>query len=130
MFISLTRTFNLEKMKRKIVIIGSGLGGLSCGVLLAKEGYDVTILEQSSQAGGCLQCFKRKGIKFETGMHFIGSADKGQTLFRLMKALEIDDKIQLSNVHLHIHLFRFRLCIRHRLFLTICCFLNCFFNCF
>ena len=51
MFISLTRTFNLEKMKRKIVIIGSGLGGLSCGVLLAKEGYDVTILEQSSQPG-------------------------------------------------------------------------------
>ena len=99
MFISLTRTFNLEKMKRKIVIIGSGLGGLSCGVLLAKEGYDVTILEQSSQAGGCLQCFKRKGIKFETGMHFIGSADKGQTLFRLMKALEIDDKIQLSRLN-------------------------------
>ena len=86
-------------MKRKIVIIGSGLGGLSCGVLLAKEGYDVTILEQSSQAGGCLQCFKRKGIKFETGMHFIGSADKGQTLFRLMKALEIDDKIQLSRLN-------------------------------
>ena len=99
MFISLTRTFNLEKMKRKIVIIGSGLGGLSCGVLLAKEGYDVTILEQSSQPGGCLQCFKRKGIKFETGMHFIGSADKGQTLFRLMKALEIDDKIQLSRLN-------------------------------
>ena len=86
-------------MKRKIVIIGSGLGGLSCGVLLAKEGYDVTILEQSSQPGGCLQCFKRKGIKFETGMHFIGSADKGQTLFRLMKALEIDDKIQLSRLN-------------------------------
>ena len=99
MYISFTRTLNLKNMKRKIVIIGSGLGGLSCGVLLAKEGYDVTILEQSFQPGGCLQCFTRKGIKFETGMHFIGSADKGQTLFRLMKALEIDDKIQLSRLN-------------------------------
>ena len=86
-------------MKRKIVIIGSGLGGLSCGVLLAKEGYDVTILEQSFQPGGCLQCFTRKGIKFETGMHFIGRADKGQTPFRLMKAFGVDDKIQLSRLN-------------------------------
>jgi all-trans-retinol 13,14-reductase len=68
---------------RKCVIIGSGLGGLSCGLILAKNGYDVTILEQGSQIGGCLQCFTREGIKYETGMHFIGSADPGQTLRNL-----------------------------------------------
>ena len=85
-------------MNRKVVIIGSGLGGLSSGVFLAKSGYDVTVLEQSNQIGGCLQCFIRKGVKFETGMHFIGSADKGQVLYRLMKALEIDDTISLSRL--------------------------------
>lgn len=99
MYFSLTVILSIDKMRKKVVIIGSGLGGLSCGVFLAREGYDVTILEQSSQPGGCLQCFKRKGIKFETGMHFIGSADKGQTLYRLMKALEIDDKIHLSRLN-------------------------------
>ena len=67
-----------------MVIIGSGLGGLSCGVVLAKNGYDVTVLEQAAQIGGCLQCFSRHGGRFETGMHFIGSAAKGQTLYRLM----------------------------------------------
>lgn len=82
-------------MNKKVVIIGSGLGGLSCGVILAKNGYKVIILEQGSQAGGCLQCFTRGGAVFETGMHFVGSAAKGQTLERLMRYLELND-VQLS----------------------------------
>ena len=66
--------------KQQVIIIGSGMGGLSCGVILAKNGYDVTVLEQGHQIGGCLQCFTRRGARFETGMHFIGSAAEGQTL--------------------------------------------------
>lgn len=80
----------------KVVIIGSGLGGLSTGVVLAKNGYDVTVLEKEPVIGGCLQCFTRRGKTFETGMHFIGSAAKGQTLDLLMRYLEIDNKVTLS----------------------------------
>ena len=82
--------------KKNIVIIGSGLGGLSTGVILAKNGYRVTVLEQSGQIGGCLQCFARHGARFETGMHFVGSAAEGQTLARLMHYLEIDKDVKLS----------------------------------
>lgn len=78
------------------MVIGSGLGGLSCGVILGKNGYDVTIVEQSSQIGGCLQCFRRKGAKFETGMHFIGSAADGQTMNKLLRYLEVYDDVVLS----------------------------------
>lgn len=85
-------------MGKKVIIIGSGLGGLSCGVILAKNGYQVTVLEQGAQIGGCLQCFTRKGAKFETGMHFIGSAAPGQTLQRLMRYLEIDQQVHLSRL--------------------------------
>ena len=85
-------------MSKKVIIIGSGLGGLSCGVILAKNGYQVTVLEQGAQIGGCLQCFTRKGVKFETGMHFIGSASQGQTLQRLMRYLEIDQQVHLSRL--------------------------------
>ena len=74
----------------KCIIIGSGLGGLSCGVILARNGYQVTVLEQGTQPGGCLQCFKRGGAKFETGMHFIGSADEGQTLHYLLHYLGLE----------------------------------------
>lgn len=81
---------------KRVVIIGSGLGGLSCGVVLAKNGYDVTVLEQGAQVGGCLQCFERRGARFETGMHFIGSAAEGQTLDRLLRYLEVRDDIRLS----------------------------------
>lgn len=83
---------------KKVVIIGSGLGGLSCGVILAKNGYQVTVVEQAAQVGGCLQCFTRHGVKFETGMHFVGSASEGQTLDRLMRYLEVKDDVSLSKL--------------------------------
>ena len=83
---------------KRVVIIGSGLGGLSCGLILSRAGYDVTILEQGTQAGGCLQCFSRHGVKFETGMHFIGSADRGQVLERLLRYLGVMDDINLSRL--------------------------------
>ena len=91
--------------KQRVVIIGSGMGGLSCGVILAKNatphslrenGYEVTVLEQGAQVGGCLQCFSRRGARFETGMHFVGSAAEGQTLDRLLQYLEIKKDIQLA----------------------------------
>lgn len=85
-------------MGKKVIIIGSGLGGLSCGVILARKGYDVTVLEQGAQVGGCLQCFTRRGGKFETGMHFIGSASEGQTLDRLLSFLEVRPDITLSQL--------------------------------
>ncbi len=83
---------------RKCVIIGSGLGGLSCGVILAKNGYEVTVLEQSAQIGGCLQCFYRDNVTFDTGMHYIGSADEGQTLNIIMNYLGISSDIELSRL--------------------------------
>ncbi len=83
---------------KKCVVIGSGLGGLSAGVVLAKNGYEVTVLEQGSQIGGCLQCFVREGVKFETGMHFIGSLDAGQVLSNYLNYLEIKDKIMFNRL--------------------------------
>ena len=85
-------------MKKRCVIIGAGLGGLSCGVILAKNGFDVTVLEQHHQTGGCLQCFYRKGTKFETGMHFLGSAKPGQNLYKLLNYLDVIDDVTLSQL--------------------------------
>ena len=82
--------------KQRVIIIGSGMGGLSCGVILAKNGYDITVLEQGYQIGGCLQCFARRGARFETGMHFVGSAAEGQTLDRILQYLEVRKNIQLA----------------------------------
>lgn len=83
---------------KKCVIIGSGLGGLSCGCILAKNGYEVTVLEKNPQFGGCLQCFRRGDAVFDTGMHYIGSLDPGQVLNIYFRYLGIDKDIKLSKL--------------------------------
>ena len=47
---------------------------------------------------GCLQCFTRHGVRFETGMHFIGSADKDQTLERFARYLGTSERVRLSRL--------------------------------
>ena len=85
-------------MKQQCVILGSGLGGLSSGVLLARNGFNVTILEQASRVGGCLQCFVRNGVKYETGMHVVGSLDQGQILSNYLNLLGIKDSLKFSRL--------------------------------
>jgi all-trans-retinol 13,14-reductase len=82
-------------MEKHVVIIGSGLGGLTCGYILAKNGFRVTVLEKNVQTGGCLQTFVRRGVKFETGMHYIGSIEEGQLLHRFFSYLNLLPNVQL-----------------------------------
>ncbi len=39
-------------MKRRVIIIGSGIGGLACACLLAKHGYEVDVFEKNNSIGG------------------------------------------------------------------------------
>ena len=63
-----------------VVIIGSGLGGLVCGSLLAREGKRVLVLERQAQPGGCLQSYQRDGFSFDTGFHYVGGLAEGDFL--------------------------------------------------
>lgn len=73
----------------KIVIIGAGLGGLECGYLLSKQGFEVCVLEQGAQIGGCLQSFVRKGHHFDTGFHYVGGMGEGEVLYRLFEEFNL-----------------------------------------
>lgn len=74
-------------MQKKVAIIGSGLGGLECGYILAKHGMQVTILEQGLQIGGCLQSFHRDNQLFDTGLHYVGGLEAGQPLRQIFQYL-------------------------------------------
>src|SRR6218665_1979960 len=87
-----------EEKEYDIVIIGSGLGGLACGVMLAKEGKSVCILEKNKQIGGTLQTFARDKVIFDSGVHYVGGLDKGQNLYQLFKYLGIMDKLKLRKM--------------------------------
>ena len=80
------------------VIIGSGLGGLSCATILAKEGYKVCVVEKNKQIGGNLQTFVRDHVVFDSGVHYVGGLDKGQNLYHLFKYLGIMDKLKLRKL--------------------------------
>ena len=85
-------------MKNRCVVIGSGLGGLATAAVLAREGYEVTVVEQSHRVGGCLQCFCREGSRFETGMHFVGSLDEGQVLRHYLNYLGIGGRLAFDRL--------------------------------
>ena len=56
---------------KEIIIIGSGLGGLSTALRLSKEGYKVKILEKHSKPGGRLNQLKIDGFTFDVGPSFM-----------------------------------------------------------
>ncbi len=55
------------------IVIGSGIGGLSCATALAKCGHKVLVLEQHYLAGGLTQTFSRKGFTWDVGIHYLGN---------------------------------------------------------
>jgi phytoene dehydrogenase-like protein len=76
---------------KNIIIIGSGIGGLIAGNLLAKRGYKVTIFEAHSMPGGYTSGFYRKGYYFESGtVAFEASA----SIFKAMKDIGVFEKIE------------------------------------
>lgn len=74
-------------MRYDVVIIGSGLGGLVCGSLLAREEKKVLILERQAQPGGCMQSYQRGRLSFDTGLHYIGGLAEGQQLHSIFSHL-------------------------------------------
>ena len=65
------------KDKYDVIVIGAGIGGLTCGALLAKEGLSVLVAEQHSKTGGCCTSFQRKGFTFDAGIEYIVGAERG-----------------------------------------------------
>ena len=84
--------------KYDVVIIGSGLGGLVSGVILAKEGYKVCILEKNNQFGGNLQTFVRDKSIFDTGVHYIGGLGPGENLNKYFTYLGIMEGLNLKRM--------------------------------
>ena len=78
-----------------IIVIGSGLGGLECGAMLAREGMGVCVTEQADVPGGCLQSFSRRGHAIDTGMHYIGSMQAGGIMRRYFEYFGILGSLRL-----------------------------------
>ncbi|MEO1087673.1 MAG: FAD-dependent oxidoreductase, partial [Acidobacteriota bacterium] len=52
------------------VVVGGGIGGLVTGLLLARDGHKVLLVEQHYMLGGYCSTFRRGGFTFEAATHF------------------------------------------------------------
>jgi all-trans-retinol 13,14-reductase len=66
------------------VIIGSGLGSMTCGAILAKAGKKVLLLEKHYVAGGFTHVFKRKEYEWDVGIHYVGDVHKDFTFMSIL----------------------------------------------
>ncbi len=71
------------------IIIGSGAGGLSAALCLARAGQKVVVIEQHYVPGGWCHSFYIDGQRFSPGVHYIGSLDKDESTSNLYKGLGI-----------------------------------------
>jgi len=54
-------------MKKNIIIIGSGFGGLGAASRLLSAGHNVTVLEKRDKLGGRAYVYEKNGFKFDGG---------------------------------------------------------------
>jgi len=71
------------------IIIGSGSGGLTAALCLAKAGQKVAVIEQHYVPGGWCHSFYIDGHRFSPGVHYIGLLEKGQSTSALYESLGI-----------------------------------------
>ena len=83
-------------MEKTVIIIGGGLGGLNTACLLCKEGYRVTVLEKHHTVGGGLHTFRRQGVVYETGIHYISGFQPGGIFRKFYSFLGIFDRLKIK----------------------------------
>ncbi|MFW6338751.1 MAG: phytoene desaturase family protein [Alkalispirochaetaceae bacterium] len=82
---------------KQAVVIGSGFGGLSAAGYLAREGYDVTVVEKNGWVGGRARVLEREGFRFDMGPSWYWMPGEHDNWFRDM-GVERADYYELRRV--------------------------------
>ncbi len=85
-------------MAEEIFIIGAGVGGLTTGALLAKEGHSVRVLEKSDKIGGRTASLVYKNHILDNGFHIMPFYKKS-AIFSVLKKIGIESRLKLAKVN-------------------------------
>lgn len=77
-----------------VIIIGSGIGGLTSAACLSKMGKKVLVLEQHYTAGGFTHSYARNGYEWDVGVHYIGDVGTKNTTTRKMFDFITDNQLK------------------------------------
>jgi len=85
-------------MKYDVIIIGAGLGGLTAGAKLAKEGKKVLLIEQHDRPGGCATTFRRGDFTIEVGLHEMDGPSPRDMKTRIFNDLDVFSNVEFVRV--------------------------------
>ncbi len=87
-------------MKRSYdaIVVGGGLGGLTAGAKLVREGMSVLLIEQHSQPGGCATTFQRGDYTLEVGLHEMDGPGDRDMKRRIFNELGVTDAVEFLKV--------------------------------
>lgn len=85
-------------MNYDAIVIGAGLGGLTAGAKLAKEGKKVLVIEQHDRPGGCATTFNRKDFTLEVGLHEMDGFDRTNLKMKIFNELGVFDHVKFLKV--------------------------------
>ncbi|MEM6768706.1 MAG: FAD-dependent oxidoreductase, partial [Bacteroidota bacterium] len=88
----------------EVIVIGSGIAGLTVSSLLAKDGISVTLLEQNWLPGGCASSYPRKHYIFESGATTIVGLDEGMPLGHFLTEIGLDLPFRKLETPMQVHL--------------------------
>ena len=77
----------------KVIVIGSGLAGLTSSALLAKEGFEVTLFEQHETIGGVTATLDKDGYRWDWGQMIVPDLGEGEPARKILELLEISERI-------------------------------------
>lgn len=83
--------------KKKVLIIGAGLGGMSSSIGLAKAGFQVELFEKNKNLGGKLNVLKEKGFSFDLGPSIFTLPQMFRPLFE-DNGKKLEDYVTLQRV--------------------------------
>ena len=89
---------SLSTFDTDVVIIGSGLGGLTSAILLGEQGFKTTIIERNPLPGGLLRSYMRQGIDCAVGLHYFGPAGEGEILRQIFDIIGVTDALKLRRL--------------------------------